>query len=182
MESGDDPRPEKEEFPAEPAFEEVDLSHPIPDKIESRILVHPVPPEDLVSLGQTLEDRRGNEETQAELRAIRDRILEVHPEWKHIRGSYSRDTGERLKEFHVPGHGKAFGLDSRKGGHFIDLTFETPSGKLIHVQSVDVDSNGKPTERELNVAERVRRSTKRVDVILIPKGAQLDKIFKRHNR
>ncbi|HSG71881.1 MAG TPA: hypothetical protein VLA12_15805, partial [Planctomycetaceae bacterium] len=68
----------------------------------------------------------------------------------------------------------------RKGGTFVDLSFQTPTGKTVHIQTVDIDpKTGKPTQAELDAADRIRKSGKKVDVILIPKGAQLDTYFKR---
>ena len=47
-------------------------------------------------------------------------------------------------------------------------------GKLIHVQTADVDKNGKPTGRELENAEIIRKHTGDT-VLLIAKPAQLRK-------
>ena len=84
-----------------------------------------------------------------------------------------KKKGDELEEYRVPGH---FG--SLKGGRCSDLTFEDRNGRIVHVQTVDVDKNGKPTQKELDAAEAIRRATKH-SVLLIPKGAQLERLAKR---
>lgn len=169
-EPGDDPRPKMEELPATPPFEHIDPSRPIPENNEPAIYVHPIPDDELGKLSQILDNRRGKPETQEELVDIRDQILKQNPDWKHTGGGRNQSDGTDIPEKHIPGPGRKFG-DSRPGGNFSDLTFETPKGRTVHVQSVDVDRNGKPTNRELKAAERIRRRTN-ADVILIPKGWQ----------
>lgn len=180
--------PDRTETPAKAPVVEMNLSHPIPEKTEPGILIHPMLPEELQNLG-TIIERKGNEATRKELEGIRDHYEELG--WEHIGGGrYSGknrligttdpktdkviSAGDEFAETHIPGPGKAWERDSRPGGHFTDLTFKTPSGKIVHIQSVDVDRNGKPTRRELDAAERIRRAhQKGVYVFLIPKGAQL---------
>lgn len=45
----------------------------------------------------------------------------------------------------------------------------------MHIQSVDVDRNGKPTRRELENAEKIRKKLEKGNILLIPKRAQLDR-------
>lgn len=52
----------------------------------------------------------------------------------------------------------------------VDLTFETPNG-LVHIQTVDVDRDGLPTERELRTARRRAQVTRR-PVYIVPKTWQ----------
>ena len=126
-----------------------------------------------------LENRRGNAATQAEIERIQAHIERLHPDWTHIGGGQDREKKGRLKgEFHIPSVAKRFGGDGRLGGTFVDLSFETASGKKVHIQTADVDrKTGKVTQKELDAADRIRRSERDVDVILIQKGAQLDKLF-----
>jgi len=42
----------------------------------------------------------------------------------------------------------------------------------VHVQTIDLDNNGKPTERELEATEAIRRATE-ATVILIGKTWQV---------
>jgi len=122
----------------------------------------------------TVESRRGNDATRDHLDQVREWFLTQYPDWKHVRGGRDRESAEQKSEQHVPGPGIAFKDDegkhgdSRPGGKWADLTFESPNGKKVHIQTVDVDKNGKPTERELDNAEAIRRAT-RETVILIPK-------------
>ncbi len=179
----DGPGPTKTEFPAKPPFKPIDLSRPIPETQEPTIFVHPLPPEELT--GPQIIVRKGNEETRKELEGIRDYFEERG--WEHTAGGrYSakhskvlkgkRKVGDEQEEYYIQGPGKG-----RQGANYSDLTFRTKDGRTIHVQSVDVDKNGKPTQWELDAAERIRRATKNTDIILIPKGAQLNKIFKGRN-
>ena len=162
-----------------------DLNGLIPEIRKSTIFIHPIPDEELKSFG-TIIERKGNEATRKELERIRDFFENLG--WRHLAGGRYSDkhadvlnkesetkAGDEQSEYHIPGPGKAFELDGRPGGHFTDLTFEMPDGQKIHVQSVDVDRNGKPTKRELDAAERIRRAERDTHILLIPKGAQLKK-------
>jgi len=167
----------------EPATEPIelpDLSQPIPETATPTVYVLPAPKPG--EFGDGIVERKGNEATRKELERVRDYFRAKG--WKHIAGGRfgvgdpalsepgsTRKPGDERSEHHVPGH---FG--SLKGGHFTDLTFEMPDGRKVHVQSVDVDRNGKPTQRELDNAEKIRRAEKNTDVILIPKGAQLERL------
>ncbi len=162
--------PEKTVFPAEPV-ELPDLSLPIPDPSEPTIFIHTIPPEDLGKIGMIVKNK-GNEETRAELERIRDTILKANPDWEHIGGGRDRDSGEEKTEYWIPSSAKDFEGDGRPGGKFTDLTFETPSGQIFHVQTVDMDKNGKPTQREQDNADFIFRRTGH-SVILYPKGAQV---------
>lgn len=168
--------PTKTESPAQPV-ELPDLSQPLPKVDKPTIFIHPALPEEL--RGGTIIERKGNEATRKELEGIRD--FYESQGWKHVAGGrYSKrhenvlngkqKAGDEQEERHIKGH---FG--SLKGGHFTDLTFETPDGRIVHVQTVDVDRNGKPTEREIDTAERIRRAVENEHILLIPKGAQLER-------
>jgi peptidoglycan hydrolase-like protein with peptidoglycan-binding domain len=157
-----------------------DLSSPLPKIEKPTVFVLPAPKPG--EFGDGIVERKGNEATRKELERLRDYF--VSKGWKHIAGGrYGvgdpalSEPGSKIKagdersEHHVPGHFKGL-----KGGHFTDLTFEMPDGRKVHIQSVDVDRNGKPTQRELDNAEKIRRAEKNTDVVLIPKGAQLEKL------
>lgn len=178
----DAPLPDRTESLSKPV-ELPDLSQPIPETTKPTIFILPVPDEDLQTAGMIVEDRRGNFETKAEIERIQSWIEKFHPEWDHEGGGVNRKDGGLKKEYWIPSVAKTFGGDGRKGGTYVDLSFVTPSGKMIHIQTVDVDSKtGKVTQKELDAADRIRRSDRHVDVILIPKGVQMDKFFKRSKR
>lgn len=175
IEPPDMPLPDRTESPNEPV-EIPDLSTPLPkiDKPTIFVLPAPTPGE----FGDGIVERKGNEATRKELERIRDYFEQVKG-WRHVAGGrYSplhelvrkgeRKAGEEQKERHIKGHFK-----SLKGGHFTDLTFIDERGRTVHVQSVDVDKYGKPSHRELDNAEKIRRATENEDIFLIPKGAQL---------
>ncbi len=177
LEPPDEKLPDRTESPAEPV-ELADLSGSLPESEEPAIFVLPTP--EPGEFGDGILERKGNEATRKELERVRD-YFEKKLGWKHLRGGrYSsrhkdvlqgkKKAGDELKEFHIPGH---FG--SLKGGRFSDLKFEVGEGRYVHVQTVDVDKNGKPTQKELDAAESIRRATGDT-VLLIPKGAQLDRL------
>lgn len=159
------------------------------ERTEPTIFILPAPKPD--EFGNGIVERKGNEATRQELMRIRDYFRSLG--WKHIAGGrYAPDDPKVLagddpditanserKEYYIKGF---FG--SLKGGHFTDLTFRDTRGRKVHVQTVDVDGNGKPTDRELKNAEKIWRRIGRKhfveneeeDLILIPKGAQLDRV------
>lgn len=182
FEPPDEKLPDRTERPADPV-EVDDLTGSLPDVQEPTIFVFPAAKPN--EFGNGIVERKGNEATRKELERIRDYFRSLG--WKHIAGGrYAADdpavlagTNPKVKpraergEYHIPGPGKAFKADTRRGGHFTDLTFKDDRDRTIHIQSVDVDRYGKPTKRELDNAERIRRAEKNTDVLLIPKGAQL---------
>lgn len=159
------------------------------ERTEPTIFILPAPKPD--EFGNGIVERKGNEATRQELMRIRDYFRNLG--WEHIAGGrYAPDdpaviyktedeakpNGER-KEWHIKGHFHWLeGYKGLKGGHFTDLTFRDTRGRIVHIQTVDVDRNGKPTERELGTAEKIRRALgdeTAADLILIPKGAQLER-------
>jgi peptidoglycan hydrolase-like protein with peptidoglycan-binding domain len=102
-----------------------------------------------------VENRKGNDRTKAQLDAIRDWIHVHYPQWKHINGGRDRINGREMPEYRVKGPGSAWGADTRPGSNYIDLTFETPSGRLVHIQTVDMDKNGNISDRELRAFKRI---------------------------
>jgi hypothetical protein len=112
--------------------------------------------------------RRGGPATRAEIRALQEKCED--PDWKLIGG------GE-LPEKAIPGPGRAFEADGRVGSIFPDLFWQRRSNsqKFRVVNHVDVNASGKPTARELEVAERARRAVKHIDVFLEPKQYQLNR-------
>ncbi|MEQ8667056.1 MAG: hypothetical protein RIC16_15160 [Rhodospirillales bacterium] len=154
------------------------------ERTEPTIFILPAPKPN--EFGNGIIERKGNEATRKELERIRDYCRSLG--WVHEAGGrYAPDDPKVLggddpeivadaerPEYHISGHFK-----SLKGGHFTDLTFIDTRGRKVHIQTVDVDRNGKPTKRELDTAERIRRALgdeEKADLILVPKGAQLDRI------
>ena len=172
-------KPQRTEFPAETIILP-DLVQPVPETTKPTIFIFPMPDEDLRNAGLIVEDRRGNFATKAEIERIQAWIETNHPDWDHKGGGVNRLKGGLLSEHWIPSVAKSFGGDGRPGGTYVDLSFQTPSGKWVHVQTVDVDpKTGKVTQAELDAADRIRRSGKNIDVILIPKGVQIEKYNKR---
>ena len=134
-------------------------------------------------------ERRENDDTKAEIDVVRDTYLDNNSDLRHIGGGRDRKTGMDKEEYRIPGPGKAFPHpdtgkpgDSRPGSRFADLTFENvKTGKIFHVQTVDIDKNGQTTARELEAAESIRRATGQ-DVLLIQKKWQLERLRQRKNK
>lgn len=152
-----------------PEIQPLDLGGPI--RIPKKPSIFITPPIPHRAEDDIFEGRRGKDLTKAEIDRIRNFILDQHPDWEHVKGGRRRDTNKTLGEYWVPSPAKDFGGDGRRGGNFVDLTFETPDGKTVHVQHVDIDKNGKPTQQELDAADNIRRRTGDT-VILIPKEWQ----------
>ncbi len=175
IEPPDTPLPDRTESIPQPV-ELPDFSGSLPKTIKPTIFVLPAP--EPGEFGDSIVERKGNEATRKELERIRDYFEQVKG-WKHVAGGrYSplhdlvrdgeKNAGDEQNERHIKGY-----FNGLKGGHFTDLTFIDDRGRTVHIQSVDVDKNGKPTQRELDNAEKIRRATENEDILLIPKGAQL---------
>jgi peptidoglycan hydrolase-like protein with peptidoglycan-binding domain len=179
--SGPPPFPaEPPEGPKEAGKEEVQPASPLPDvgglgtpirlPEMPNVLIFPAEEQDPKD---NIQERKGGSLTKAELDELRDRILAANPGWEHSKGGRDRESGEEKKERHVPGPGRRWDDVHTLGGYF-DLSFKTPSGRFVHVQTVDVYVNGKPTKRELDNAERLRRLLPSGhSIILVPKRWQM---------
>jgi hypothetical protein len=172
--------PDRTETPAKAPVIEMDLSRPIPDATKPTIFINPTLPEHMKTTGMII-DRNETEATKAQIDRIRDEFINQNPELEHHRGGRDAATGNNKKEYYAPGTGQAFPLpgretgDGRKGSGYTDLTFRSKDKKTFwHIQTVDIDRDGKPTARELENAERIRRglhnNPKEVHhIILVPK-------------
>ena len=188
---------EPPELPEQDAKEELipekiadqDISRPVPVPEHPGIFIFPMPD---APLWDDIQERNENEKTKKEIDALRDREVGRPDAWSHEYGGRDKDTGEDIKEYRVPGPGYAFPLKGRKTGDgrkrsaFTDLTFVSPDGlRFRHYQHADADKNGKPTKRELDNAERIRRALhgktndegirEHHDIILVPKTWQMPK-------
>lgn len=132
-----------------------------------------------------LEERRERQATRDQIDAIRDFYAGLHSDWNHKYGGRDKD-GNQMQEYRIPGPGVAFKHpitgrpgDSRPGSIYVDLTFETPQGH-VHIQTVDVDQDGLPTEQELKQARRIAEVTGR-PVYVFPKIWQLEELERRNS-
>lgn len=125
-----------------------------------------------------LENRRGNNATKAHMDTVRDQFLAHYPGFKLVAGGRDPVTGDELPEEYIPNPAKRIGkklgieVDGRIGSKWPDMKFvkETPEGEVvIYIQTVDGDKNGKPTKRELDNAEIIRKWTN-ATVLLVVKG------------
>jgi RHS repeat-associated protein len=94
----------------------------------------------LVAAGVILAGRRGGPSTRSQLERVRDQFLDANPDWRHVAGGRSRASGAELPEEYLPGPGR--------GTSWPDLTFESPDGMRIRINTVDVDASGRMTPRE----------------------------------
>ncbi|MCK5545890.1 MAG: peptidoglycan-binding protein [Rhodospirillaceae bacterium] len=172
-----DKLPNRTNFPADdPKL--ADRMENIPPKIMPVVEIFPELDDELKNADIIIESK-GNTATKAELDRIRDYYIEKG--WEHTDGGRDQITGKEITEYWIGGPGKAFPDnkgDGRQGGKRTDLTFRKPDGTIIHIQSVDVDKNGKPTQREQDNAYRIFLRTEGEQVILHPKGAQLKRLKK----
>jgi hypothetical protein len=171
----------KETLPAEPIIIEGEM-FPADDPIGGTTMVFPNQSDEFPQI--TIVERNESERTKAHIDRLRDIILAEHPDWEHIAGGRRKGTDIDLPEYWIPGPGRAFKDadgnpgDGRPGGRFVDLTFKTPSGQLVHYQTVDVDRHDKPTQREIDAGEAIRRARydrDRVDAI--PKSERASDVF-----
>jgi len=160
-----DRKPDREEFPAKPPYEPIDLSKPLPAEKEPTIFILPMPPEDLTK--PVGIERNETEATKKQIDRIRDEIQAQRPEWEHVAGGRNKKTGKNEKEYYVPGPGLMFPRpgkekgDGRRLSGFTDLTFMAKDGKTyFHIQTVDIDRDCKPTKRELDNAELIHKRLK----------------------
>ena len=151
--------------PATEPIELPDLSQPIPETGKPTVFVSPVPAAG--EFGPNMWESKGNEQTRKHLEQVRDWFLKNNTGWTHEAGGRDQASGDEKTEYYIPGTGYAFPHprkkpkktgDGRAGSNRTDLTFRSPDRKtFVHIQTVDVDKNGKPTDRELNNAEKARR-------------------------
>jgi hypothetical protein len=163
-------KPNREEFPATPPRAPKKRGNSAA-RSEPTIEIYPVP--DDISTSGNIVKRKGNEATRKELERVRDYFISKG--WEHEAGGREPESGEEIPEYWTPNPAKDFGGDGRRGGNYSDITFIMPNGRRVHIQSVDVNKDGKPTHRELENADRIRKRTGE-SVILVPKNAQLKKL------
>ena len=124
---------------------------------------------------QIAEIRRERPETKDLNDLAADLWIEQHPGWRKVGGGRNKDKERKEEpERRTGGPGVAWEADGRHGSIFDDVTVESPDGKIVHIQTVDVDKNGKPTEREWDTALRLFKATEE-NVVLIGKTWQMEK-------
>lgn len=178
-------KPNREEFPATPPRAPEKQVNPAA-RPEPTIEIYPGADDFAKRMGAIVEQRKERVETAEQIDQLLKDALGENKGWEHINGG--RDSkGNEVKEFYAPGPGTAFPRpgretgDGRKLSGYTDLTIKSPDGKHFkHYQTVDVDYNGKPTQRELDNAERIRRSLindrgEFHHIILVPKTWQMPK-------
>lgn len=178
-------KPNREEFPATPPRAPQKLENPAA-RPEPTIEIYPGADDFTKRMGAIVEQRRERVETAEQVDYLRDQVLKENKGWEHIYGGRNK-SGREVSEYYAPGPGKAIPRpgrntgDGRKLSGYTDLTIVSPDGKHFkHYQTVDVDRNGKPTRRELDNAERIRRNLRNKDgiiheIFLVPKSWQSPK-------
>jgi hypothetical protein len=169
-----------------------DIQHhaDVADWLDDGAPVDRIPPEVLTEIlvamagGGVRPGRYGSKITAKELKEMQDKY--EHPDYEYIAGGF-HPNGKRRKERAIPGPGVAFSKpgktrgDGRRFSVFFDLLQRRRDNheKLRGINHVDVDADGKPTERELDAAERARRAVEFIDIILEPKQHQLNALRRR---
>lgn len=141
-----------------------------------------------------VENRKGDDRTRDYNEEARDWFLTPERKeegWKHVGGGRVRTPGighnsgddpedivEEKEEEYISNQAKDFEellgekIDGRKGSNYVDLTFYNENTEeWVRIQTVDVDENGKPTQRELDNAWSIWKRTG-ATVILIKKPWQ----------
>jgi len=172
-----DPKDNKEEYPAEGPKVINRTEFPDLDKEEPQVFIFPDESEQY-NKPQIMEERREHPRTKSQLDELRGHYIGL--DYEVLFGGRTVD-GEEVPELHIkgpagdikiPGTDKYY--DSRPGSLRPDLVLKSPSGKILLIQTVDVDKNGKPSQREWDAAYRMHKRTG-VSVILVPKTWQLEK-------
>ena len=107
--------------------------------------------------------RLGNGDTRAQNKLIADYLKS--------KGYIIIGGGTYRPEEYLPGPN-----GTHKGSNYIDVTAKK-GNIIIRINTVDIDSNGKPTQRELDAASSINQKTGG-QIILIPKGAGLGDLEK----
>lgn len=124
--------------------------------------------------------RRGKPETLNQLWDVqrdfeeRHRTLIEDGTLKQVGGGFWERRGGVLRpETAIPGPGGPMKVDSRPGSRFPDLLyFNNKTGRLIAINTVDVDVNGNIEQRELDAANAMKKAG--ADVYLIRKWHQME--------
>jgi RHS repeat-associated protein len=114
--------------------------------------------------------RRGNQATRVHIEEVKNQFLKDNPGYSHIGGGLN-NAGGKVKESYIrpttliPG--------STKGGSYADLTFESPSGDIVHINTVDKGSYSGMSKREWINANRIKADSN-ATVITVVKGAKVN--------
>ncbi|MCP4328442.1 MAG: hypothetical protein GY791_08400 [Alphaproteobacteria bacterium] len=164
----------------------------IPDAPEGGIFIFPDESEEF-SKPTIVENRRGLDPVKQLNDRIRDYVQNQGEKQGldiiHYAGGRNAETGEDMPEFRIPGPGIAFvdpvtgkPGDTRPGSIHIDLAFLIRSEQkitLLLVQSIDVNKDGLPTDREARAIDRAWKAfdmDEKPIIVGIPKDGQLGKI------
>ncbi len=163
----------------------------VPEPSEPQVYVFPDMSEEIKRfLPNIHEDRRETQNTKDLAKLLVRWMEEQLPHYEHKAGGYkwNQKEGEwepSSEQVIYPGQMFKEEIEKleqdlkyrgrTKGSVLPDLTFEykisSTESKFVYIQTVDVDENCKPTQRELDNADRLRRATGQT-VYLIPKTWQ----------
>jgi RHS repeat-associated protein len=102
--------------------------------------------------GKSKGTSAGKQATIDHINRERDRILRENPGWEHTHGGNDAVSGERKKEFYVPGPN-----GGQQGSTRPDLTFSKPDGTNHHHNTVDTEADGTTmTDREKTNLNRLQ--------------------------
>jgi RHS repeat-associated protein len=114
--------------------------------------------------------RRGNQATRDHIEEVKSQFLKDNPGYSHIGGGLN-DVGDKVKEVYIRPTNSIPG--STKGGSYADLTFESSSGDIVHINTVDKGSYSGMSKREWINANRIKADSG-ATVITVVKGAKVN--------
>lgn len=114
-------------------------------------------------------NRRGNQATIDHIEEVKESFLNDNPGYLHKGGGKYPD-GKQMPEIYIRSSHPI--PKSTKGGSYADLTFESPNGQIVHINTVDRGkyNNSGMTKREYINANRIQTDVPNAIVITIRKG------------
>ena len=114
-------------------------------------------------------NRRGNQTTIDHIEEVKECFLKDNSGYTHIGGGKDI-SGEQMPEIYIRSSNPV--PKSTKGGSYADLTFESPDGQIVHINTVDRGNynNSGMSKREYVNANRIQTDAPDAIVITVRKG------------
>ncbi|WP_285829453.1 RHS repeat domain-containing protein, partial [Phocaeicola sartorii] len=114
-------------------------------------------------------NRRGKQTTIDHIEEVKECFLKDNPKYTHIGGGKDI-SGKQLPEIYIRSSNPV--PKSTKGGSYADLTFESPDGQIVHINTVDRGNynNSGMSRREYVNANRIQADAPDSIVITVRKG------------
>jgi len=115
--------------------------------------------------------RRGNQATRDHVADVKDQFIKDNPGYTHTGGGLDAG-GNKVPEKYIRPTNPVPG--STKEGSYADLTFESPSGQVVHINTVDKGAMNGMSNREWVNANRISTDAPNAIVITVKKGAKVN--------